>query len=166
MRLNATIFGMARTAASAAVILLATTALWAQNGGAAKSDSVVKISARLSPEAPGVDGKQVLTIDLDISEGWHIYANPPGQEDFASVQTTVNVTAGKKLQSIKVGYPKGTVINDSVIGRYYVYEGKQTIKATLTRAPGDTGALQVTVKFQPCNDKQCLLPASKKLTVP
>ena len=56
-----------------------------------KSDSVVKATA--AAEKPDANGKQVITLTLAIDKGWHIYANPVGAEDFASVQTTVKAKA-------------------------------------------------------------------------
>ena len=166
MRADVAILGIVRIVTSFAAFLVLPALLLAQNGPAPKSDAIVKVAAKLSPEAPGAEGKQVLTLNLEIEDGWHIYANPPGNEDFVSVQTTVDLSSTKPLQAVKVQYPKGKLINDSVVGKYMVYEGKQAIKATVTRAPGDSGPLELTLKFQPCNEKQCLLPATKKLTVP
>ena len=59
-----------------------------------------------------------------------------------------------------------SVIDDKVLGKYRVYEGKVTIKAAVRRAKGDTSPLEVSVKLQACDDKQCLLPATIKRTVP
>jgi len=137
-----------------------------QGGGAKKSDSVVKVSAKAAPEKPGADGKQEVTVTLKIDEGWHAYANPPGLEDLEPVQTTVTLKPTVKPEEVKVDYPKGKVINDPALGKYNVYEGTVTIKATVRRAAGDTSPLEVTVKFQTCNDKQCLLPATKTIKLP
>jgi uncharacterized protein YyaL (SSP411 family) len=135
-------------------------------GGARKSDAVVKVTAKADPAKPGDDGKQVVTITLTIEKGWHLYANPPDQEDLESVQTRVSVSSKKELKDVKVEYPEGKEINDKTVGKYKVYEDEVKIKATVERAAGDTGPLEITVKFQSCNDKQCLLPATKKVTVP
>ena len=40
------------------------------------------------------------------------------------------------------------------------------IKATVKRAKGDTSPLEVSVKFQACDEKMCLLPATVKVAVP
>ena len=132
---------------------------WAQK----KSDSVVKTSA--TADKPDADGKQVVTITLDIDPEWHTYANPVGLDDLADAQTVVTISGKTKPESVKVDYPKGKVIDDKVVGKYNVYESKVTIKATVTRAKGDAGALDVSVKFQACTDKKCLLPATVKLKV-
>jgi uncharacterized protein YyaL (SSP411 family) len=151
-----------RHAASPAPIQLAA----AQFGGGQKSDSVVKITAKAEPAKPGEDGKQVVSVTLTIDPGWHVYANPVGSDDLASSQTSVRVTSKAKLEDVKVVYPQGKLLSDATLGNYRVYEGEVTIKANVRRAAGDTGPLEVNVEFQSCNDKQCLLPATKKLTVP
>jgi uncharacterized protein YyaL (SSP411 family) len=135
-----------------------------QEGGAKKSDSLVKTTAEATK--PDADGKQVVTVTMIIEPGWHIYANPVGQEDLESVQTKITVSAKAKLDDVKVEYPEGKVIQDKVLGKYKVYEDKVEIKATVKRKGGDKSPLEVTAKFQSCNDKQCLLPATVKIEVP
>jgi uncharacterized protein YyaL (SSP411 family) len=132
--------------------------------GAKKSDDKVKVSA--SADKPDAEGKQVVTVTLDVEKGWHVYANPPGNEDLVSVQTTVTVSAKTKPEDVKVEYPPGKEIKDSVLGKYKVYEDKVKIKATVKRAKSDTSPLEVSVKFQACDDMKCLLPATVKVGVP
>jgi uncharacterized protein YyaL (SSP411 family) len=134
--------------------------------GPKKSDSVVKVTATAAPEKPGSDGKQVVTVTLLIEKGWHIYAHPPELEDLIPVQTSVSITAKTKPEEVKVEYPKGKVVQDPILGKYRIYEGKVEIKATVRRAPNASEPLEVTVKFQSCTAKQCLLPATKVLKVP
>jgi uncharacterized protein YyaL (SSP411 family) len=140
--------------------------LLAQADGPRKSDRVVKISAKALPEKPGPDGKQEVTITLNIEEGWHLYANPPGLGDLDSVATTVEIGAQSKPAEVTLSYPKGDLVNDPIIGKYFVYEKEAVVKAKVKRAPGDNSPLEIAVKFQSCNEKQCLLPATKKITIP
>ena len=42
----------------------------------------------------------------------------------------------------------------------------QAVQGLILRAKGDTGPLDVTVKFMNCNDKTCLPPETVPLTVP
>lgn len=136
-----------------------------QDGGAKKSDAVVKASLKAEPDKPGADGQQVVTVTLTIDKGWHIYANPVGQDGLAGSATAVKVTA-KEPPVVKVTYPPGKLVKDKDVGDYKVYEDTVAIKATVQRTAGDKGPLGVEVKFQACNDKSCLLPATIKLTVP
>ena len=133
-------------------------------GQAKKSNSVVKAKAEAGKV--GADGKQVVTITLDVDPKFHIYANPVGNDDFSSNETSVSITSKAKLGGVKVDYPAGVVKKDKVLGDYKIYKGKVTIKATVKRAKGDTAPLQVAVKLQACSKKACLTPATVKLSVP
>jgi hypothetical protein len=132
--------------------------------GLKKSDAVVKATA--TADKPDGEGKQTVTVMLAHDTGWHTYANPVGLDDLAAAQTTVTITAKDKVEVLKIDYPPGKVIKDKVVGDYKVWEDKVAIKATVRRAKGDTSPLEVAVKFQACTEKQCLLPATVKLTVP
>ena len=132
----------------------------AQGAAVKRSDAVVKASA--SADKPGADGKQVVTVTLKIEDGWHIYANPVGNEDLTSSQTKVTVE-GKKAEDVQIDYPTGKLTN--IMGdKLSIYEGEVAIKATLNRAKDDA-PLKLKVKFQACNEKSCLQPATVELTV-
>lgn len=130
---------------------------------AKKSDSVVKVEAKA--DKPDADGKQTITITLDIDHPWHIYANPVDNEDLTSAQTVVSLAAKGKLDDVKIEYPRSKVQKDNDV-TFKIYEGKVTIKAQVKRAKGDTSPLEVTIKLQACNDKTCLFPATIKKEVP
>src|SRR5262249_42006243 len=110
------------------------------------SEAVVKVTAK--SDKPSADGKQLVTITLNIDKDWHTYANPVGLEDLESAQTVVEITGKTKPDSIKLAYPKGKLHKDAVVGDYSIYEGKVEIKATVQRAKGDSGPLEVKVKLQ------------------
>jgi hypothetical protein len=133
-------------------------------GQGKKSDSVVKVAA--TADKPDADGKQVLTVTFAMEGKWHIYANPVDNDMLTSAQTVISVAGKEKPRDVKVDYPPGKLVKDKVVGDYKVYEDKVAIKANVHRAKGDTGPLELTVKFMACDDKTCLLPATVKLTVP
>ena len=128
-----------------------------------KSDSKVKITAKA--DKPGADGKQVVTLTLTIESGWHLYANPVGNEDFADNQTVVAAVPKSKHEVVKVEYPAGKVVKDKTVGDYKVYEDTVTIKAEVRRAKDGADPFELNVKVQACNDKTCLLPATVKVKV-
>jgi hypothetical protein len=128
-----------------------------------KSDSVVKAKATADKST---DGKQVVTITLEIDPKYHLYANPVGQEDLSSAQTTVSFTGKTKPDSVKIEYPEGKLKKDTTLGDYKIYTGKVAIKAIVQRAKGVTGGLEVSIKLQACSDKSCLAPATIKVAVP
>jgi hypothetical protein len=142
-------------------VILRPTATAAQKGKT--SEAVVKVTA--TADKPDADGKQAVTITLDVEKDWHTYANPVGPEDLEDAKTVVTITSKNKLEDVKIDYPKGRLHKDSVVGDYSIYVGKVTIKATVQRAKSDTAPLQVSVKFQACNERSCLVPATVKKTV-
>ncbi|HVS39385.1 MAG TPA: protein-disulfide reductase DsbD N-terminal domain-containing protein [Gemmataceae bacterium] len=127
-----------------------------------KSDSVVKATAIAAK--PDANGKQTVTLTLAIDKGWHLYANPVGVEDLASVQTTVAVKAAVAPSDVKIDYPSGKKIKDAVVGEYMIYEDKAVLTINLTRAKGDDSPVELTIKVQACNDSTCLLPAEIKVS--
>jgi DsbC/DsbD-like thiol-disulfide interchange protein len=126
-----------------------------------KSDSEVKHAVKA--QKPDAAGKQTITIQLDVNPGWHIYSNPVGNEDLLGAQTEVKVTGKSKPASVKIVYPKGKLKMDKLVGDYVIYEGKVVIQAHVQRGSGDTGPLDVSIRFQACNDKgSCLFPSTVK----
>ena len=129
-----------------------------------KSGSVVKVTA--TADKPGADGTQVINVTLEPQKSWHVYANPVGNVDLVDAQTTVTVTGKSKPEVVKIEYPAGTEIKDKVVGNYKVYEEKTTIKVTIKRAKGDTEKVEIGVRLQACNDKNCLAGDVVKVSVP
>jgi hypothetical protein len=129
-----------------------------------KSGSVVKVTA--AADKPGADGTQVITVTLEPKDAWHVYANPVGNPDLVDAQTTLTVTGKGKPEVVKIDYPAGKVIKDKVVGDYKVYEEKTSIKVTIKRAKGDTEKVEIGVKLQACNEKNCLAGEVVKVSVP
>ncbi len=128
-----------------------------------KSDSKIKATAKVSKL--GADGKQTVTITIDIDKDWYIYANPVGAEDFEDNKTRVTIKAKDKVD-VNVLYPTGKVKMDGKI-KYSVYEKSVVIEALVKRSAGDTGPLQVSIDVNSCSPRGvCLLPGTVKLTVP
>ncbi len=131
---------------------------------AVKSDSVVKVTAAATK--PDADGNQVITLNLDIKDKYHLYSNPPGNEALEDSQVVVTVAGKEKPEAVKVEYPEGKLVKDAAAGDYRIYEGKVAIKAQVRRARGDTSPLEVGIRVQACDDRGCLLPATIKVQVP
>ena len=133
------------------------------NAGDGKMTPVV--NAEATSTKPDSEGRQTVTIQLDIKEGHRILANPVQCDDLVPVQTTVIVASADKLQEVKIKYPPGkrmTLLGDMV---FYVYEGKIEIKAFVKRMAGDTAPLDITVTCFPRNDLKTFLPETRKLQI-
>ncbi len=133
-----------------------------------KQEDPVKLSAAVMPEKPGADGKQTVTLTMEVAKGWHAYANPAGIDSL--IPTTVTVNAKAKPEDVKVEYPKGREMKDPGLEQTVrVYEGKTEIKVSLRRAVidgrVDESPLEVIVRYQVCDDKRCLPPKTVKLQV-
>ena len=137
----------------------AISAAYAQDEKARRSDAVVKVSAQANK--PDVDGKQVVTVTLKIDDKWHIYADTL-PKDFPGVPTSVKVSAGSKVDDVKVNYPEGKWIKE---GEYKAFEGTVPIKINLRRSKGDTSPLELSLSFQSCTKTSCLFPVTMKVKV-
>jgi DsbC/DsbD-like thiol-disulfide interchange protein len=126
---------------------------------AKKSDAMVKVKAVAGKET--ADGITPITLTLAIEKGWHLYANPVGNEDFADNATVVTASGGVKLD---VAYPAGKVVKDKTLGNYKVYEDEVKIELKAHRAGG--APIELNIKVQACNESRCLLPATIKTSVP
>ena len=108
-------------------------------------------------------GKGVLNVmlQLNIASGWHINANPAGQDNL--IPTTVTVNANTPFEILDVAYPKGRSTrfefsNESL----NVYENTLTIPLQLKQKPNvkhDKNApITLQLTYQLCNETECLLP--------
>ena len=128
-----------------------------------KSDSKVKAMAKASKV--GADGKQTVTITIDIEKDWYIYANPVKSEDFEDNRTRVTIKAKEKADA-DVLYPAGKTKEYGKL-KFNIYEKSVVIEALVKRKAGDTSPLQVSIDVNSCSQKGvCLLPGTVKLTVP
>jgi DsbC/DsbD-like thiol-disulfide interchange protein len=143
-------------------LVLAASTLPDLRAGVKKSDDKVKVTATATK--PDADGKQVVTVTFVIAKGWHIYANPVGNSDLAETRTVVEIKAAGKPK-VEVTYPAGKVIMDKDVGNFRVYEEKVNVQAKVLRSNGDQSPLEVSVRFNACNDKGCLPPATVKIPV-
>ena len=119
-----------------------------------RSDSVMRIQAKASPVDE--NDSQKMRITLKIADGWLVHANPAGNDVFKSSELKIKVTSKKPLQKVSLQYPPGTQQKDPLIGTWMMYQGEITINATIERAKGDKGPLEVNVFFQSFNEKVCI----------
>jgi hypothetical protein len=153
-------FCMSRPVIATAFLLTA----WALGGsfgaapaGGGQDPSHVKLTATAGKIDK--DRLQVVTIKMKIDADWHAYANLVKNELLESAQSTVEIKSAKKLQDVTLVYPPGKLVKDEVTkDTYFIYEGEVEILATVKRAEGDVGPLEVKVNYMTCNDKlgKCL----------
>lgn len=122
------------------------------------SADVVKVTF-----TPGhmADGLEKVNVTISVAKGWHVYANPVGNDKLAESATVVEVRAdGKKLAYHVLKYPKGAD-KKSDLGEYKVYEGTFGLGVELSHDEIKTARkLTARVTVVACNDKMCLAPAT------
>lgn len=131
------------------------------------SEAVVKVDA--ISERPDASGKTAIRVKLTIQSGWHLAPNP-APASTASPPTTIALVTGKK-QDVRVQYPPGrTVYEPNLRTNIVAYVDEVVIPVSVTRASGDTGPLELSVRFQACchlpNQGKCLMPAEVRVAVP
>jgi hypothetical protein len=148
------------------------TAVNAQTERARRIDRIVKVKAAAT--APDRDGRQVVTVTLDINKEYGVYANPAGsgefKEDFKPVEMKVTVSAGEKLKDVKVDYPAAETHTITCGGEPLpvsrLYHGTVNVRVHVRRVKGDTSALEVNLACTPYHPARCYPPAAFKLKVP
>ena len=126
-------------------------------------EKLLDVSARLTD--PDAQGRQELKLTLKIKDGWHLYANPAGVEDY--VPTTLAIQAQPVPRELKITYPEGKAMEDPAgNGTLRVYEGEVTLRATWLRPGAAKGAeVEVSLRYQACDAATCLPPKTLKLKV-
>ena len=136
--------------------------------GAGKVAEVVTAKAALAPKADVAPGREFdVVVTLSVKEGWHLYANPVGDENL--IPTTLSLAPDQPATLVKVTYPPGEekALASSGPEKVALYEGSVELTARVRLDPDAKAipdALRLVVRHQACNDRACLAPA--RLTVP
>lgn len=114
-----------------------------------------EVSATVSgPVAPSQKG--MLTVNVKIAPGWHIYANKPGDE--YAVPTVVEVRSGKGVAFGAPAYSAPTAGD----GGTKIHADTLTVSVPFVVASGTPAGRMVVngvLKSQGCNDSSCLPPS-------
>jgi len=146
-----------RAKAAAALLCLLPAAGFAQ-----RPASLMKVAASASPAAVAPGGTFTLKIEADLAAGWHVNAHKPSEDYLIPTEAKIGDAAG--LAFSPFSYPPAQTIKFSFSEKpLAVYAGRFTVTATGTvpkAAAAGAHAVTGTLGFQPCNDQQCLAPAS------
>ena len=123
-----------------------------------ESADVVKAAMVLGKES---DGRRKATVNLKIADGWHIYANPIGNETLLESQTAMTIQVNGTEVKVDLTYPKGKEYEDSSGDKYQIYEGEAILTAHFAAPP--TAQIEARVKLIACKDGKCLLPSVLKV---
>ncbi len=129
---------------------------------------VVRVSATATPTVVAPGGRAVVTLTIEIDEGWHIYPNAEKPDAILNLDSVPTEVAFQKGSPVRVGtitWPKATVKSvtlGKVTGRLPFLEGKVVVQIPITLSadvkPGLL-SLKLTTSYQPCDDMICLRPA-------
>jgi uncharacterized protein YyaL (SSP411 family) len=117
-----------------------------------ESADVVKAVLKLGE--PAATGERPFSITLTIAPGWHIYANPIGNDMLTEARTELVISTGKETIPASVAYPKGQEIMDSTGSKYAIYQGTVAITGTL---PAGKAEPVFRIKLTACQEGKCLL---------
>jgi uncharacterized protein len=122
--------------------------------------------ARPATVEPGSEFE--VDLNLTIKENYHIYANPAGSDDV--IPTVVSLAPGSGATLVEVRYPSGEakVLASSGPEKVTVYEKKATPTARIRLSPDfkpGPATFTLKVRYQACDDKSCLAPATLDLPV-
>jgi len=107
-------------------------------------------------------------LQVKVAGGWHINANPAGQDNL--IPTTVTVDANAPVEIFDIAYPKGRTtrfeFSDEPLN---IYEESFMISLRLKQKPNVTHKTNVPITlkltYQPCNDIECLFPETLDISL-
>ncbi len=119
---------------------------------------IVSATAKVNAENKGVYD---VMLQLNIAEGWHMNANPAGQDNL--IPTTITVNTDTPFEILDVAYPKGRSTRFEFSNEpLNVYEEGLTIPLQLKQKPNMKPDRDVSITlqltYQLCSETECLLP--------
>ncbi len=119
------------------------------------------VTATAKVKTPAKNEQIGVEVQVKIATGWHINANPAGQDNL--IPTTITVAKDAPIEIVEIKYPKGKSVQFAFSTEVLnVYEKTFTIPLKLKLKPNTSIKKNnpITLKFnyQACNDTECLLP--------
>ena len=132
--------------------------LTSEEGLRNETSSFVTATAEIQSHNGGIFN---VMLQLNIAEGWHMNANPAGQDNL--IPTTITVDADTPFEILDVAYPQGRSTRFEFSNEALnVYEDNLTIPLQLKRKPNMKHDKDVSITlqltYQLCNETECLLP--------
>lgn len=107
-----------------------------------------------------------IAVVVTVADGWHVNANPTREP---LIPTTIILPDIPNITFGDVIYPAGDTLNIASIGLASVYHDTISfgIPATLLEsAPVEPITVDLELRYQACNDEQCLLPETLNVSIP
>lgn len=135
-------------------------------GGGPRLAAVKAVTIAVAPRAVKPGGNAVVTVQIQLTSGFHVNAVNTGNPSL--IPTTLKTSASPGITVSRPIYPRSISISEpSMGGRAQVYEGTPTITVPVHVGRGvkrGKFVIDAKLRYQGCNDKMCLPPATKDLT--
>ena len=130
-----------------------------------KKDEKITAQAFLSVDKLPAGGTCKIVLLVDVKDGWHINANP-AKPDF--LKPTVFSMKSKHGTEMTVSrYPPGKKLSiEDIEEPLHVYDKRIAIFGTVKvpkDAAGKTEEMELLLRYQACNDRQCIRPTTLTL---
>ncbi|MCG9127213.1 DUF255 domain-containing protein [Candidatus Poribacteria bacterium] len=123
------------------------------------TQSIVRAEVNIPTDSMG----DVFDVEVQviIKDGWHINANPTGQENL--IPTTISVPDDSSITISDVKYPVGKSVKFEFSPDFLnVYEGTSTFNLKIEQneniALNKNNQIILRLNYQACNETECLLP--------
>jgi hypothetical protein len=113
------------------------------------------------PAIVAAGGTFEVDLILSIKENYHIYANPAGSDDV--IPTVITLAQGSGASLVEVRYPTG---ESKVLAANGPGQATATARIRLSpEARPGRSTITLKIRYQACDDRACLAPASLDLPV-
>ena len=138
----------------------------ASSPAATPEPQILRASAQEARLPAGGGGEAV--VRLDIADGWHVNANPPSDKFYIGVEVQAQAVEGVEpgrpiyppAQTKRFGFSPDPLA---------VYEGSVSVRLPLRAGAGaakGSRPVRGRVRYQPCNDRECLPPRTVEVELP
>ena len=125
----------------------------------ARASGVAELSGRIEPAG---DGAARVVASVAVKAGYHVNAHRPNEEFLIPTELTLEAPG---VTFEEPSYPEPQEQKFSFAGdkALLVYDGSFAITALARPVP--TGTVELTLRYQACDDERCLPPATARTTV-
>ena len=125
----------------------------------------VRVSAMLGEDHLTFMQQTTLIVRMDLDPGLHVYSAPV-PDGFVATEITVSPVEGLRIGSVQAP-PTHTFRVEGVATPFEVFEGdlEFTIPLVSELREQPSVTLDLTVRYQACDDRQCFLPQTKTLSI-
>jgi hypothetical protein len=123
----------------------------------------VRVEATLGGESLVYMETSMLYIDLKLDEGLHVYGQPIPE---GYIPTEVSVEAPEGVTVGEPRYPETEPFHvEGIDDVFQAFKGDARIAVMVQRVEAELEAipLDITIRYQACNDRECFLPQTKQL---